>query len=152
MMADGYTRASGKGMYDGRAKRPGNHKFCNACSKQPTGTTRLCCLSHLKLPIKRLGRAGFRKLSRWRCSFKDMVAYQEEVRDPSRIAEVLNRVITQAKRLSAPAQINIPRDYWTQVVDIELPELFLTLSARMAAKTQLQRRQSFCPKQNFRFC
>lgn len=50
-----------------------------------------------------------------------MVAYQEEVRDPIRIAEVLNRVIMNAKRLSAPAQINIPRDIWTQVVDIELP-------------------------------
>jgi sulfoacetaldehyde acetyltransferase len=53
--------------------------------------------------------------------FKDMVAYQEEVRDPTRTAEVLNRVIMQAKRASAPAQINMPRDYWTQVIDIELP-------------------------------
>lgn len=43
------------------------------------------------------------------------------MRDPSRMAEVLNRVILQAKRASAPAQINIPRDYWTQVIDIELP-------------------------------
>src|SRR6187431_456084 len=55
--------------------------------------------------------------------FHDMVCYQEEVRDPSRIAEVLNRVITKAKRLSAPAQINVPRDYWTQVVDINLPAI-----------------------------
>jgi sulfoacetaldehyde acetyltransferase len=53
--------------------------------------------------------------------FKDMVCYQEEVRDPSRVAEVLNRVIIQAHRRSAPAQINMPRDYWTQVVDIDLP-------------------------------
>ena len=53
----------------------------------------------------------------------DMVCYQEEVRDPSRIAEVLNRVITKAKRLSAPAQINVPRDYWTQVIDINLPAI-----------------------------
>ena len=36
--------------------------------------------------------------------FKDMVAYQEEVRDPSRIAEVLNRVISVI-RLSAPAKL-----------------------------------------------
>jgi sulfoacetaldehyde acetyltransferase len=56
-------------------------------------------------------------------AFKDMVAYQEEVRDPTRIAEVLNRVITKAKRMSAPAQINIPRDIWTQVIDINLPEI-----------------------------
>ena len=55
--------------------------------------------------------------------FKDMVAYQEEVRDPSRVAEVLNRVILQAKRASAPAQINMPRDFWTQVIDIDLPEM-----------------------------
>jgi len=55
--------------------------------------------------------------------FRDMVCYQEEVRDPSRIAEVLNRVIIKAKRLSAPAQINVPRDYWTQVIDINLPAI-----------------------------
>ena len=55
--------------------------------------------------------------------FADMVCYQEEVRDPSRIAEVLNRVIEKAWRGSAPAQINVPRDYWTQVVDIELPQV-----------------------------
>ena len=53
--------------------------------------------------------------------FKDMVCYQEEVRDPSRMAEVLNRVIEKAIRGSAPAQINVPRDYWTQVIDIDLP-------------------------------
>jgi sulfoacetaldehyde acetyltransferase len=55
--------------------------------------------------------------------FRDMVCYQEEVRDPSRIAEVLNRVILKAKRLSAPAQINLPRDYWCQVIDVTLPAI-----------------------------
>ena len=29
----------------------------------------------------------------------------------------------QAKRASAPAQLNIPRDYGTQVIDIELPAI-----------------------------
>jgi len=51
------------------------------------------------------------------------VCYQEEVRDPTRMAEVLNRVIAKAIRGSAPAQINVPRDYWTQVIDIELPQI-----------------------------
>ena len=55
--------------------------------------------------------------------FRDMVCYQEEVRDASRVAEVLNRVILKARRLSAPAQINIPRDFWTQVIDIDLPSI-----------------------------
>jgi sulfoacetaldehyde acetyltransferase len=52
-----------------------------------------------------------------------MVAYQEEVLHPARIAEVLNRVIIQAKRASAPTQINVPRDLWTQVIEIELPAI-----------------------------
>jgi sulfoacetaldehyde acetyltransferase len=54
--------------------------------------------------------------------FENCVCYQEEVRDPTRIAEVLNRVIENAWRGSAPAQINVPRDYWTQVIDIDLPQ------------------------------
>ena len=69
-----------------------------------------------------MGQGGFQEVEQM-ALFKDMVAYQEEVRDPTRTAEVLNRVIMQAKRASAPAQINIPRDYWTQVIDIELPEV-----------------------------
>jgi sulfoacetaldehyde acetyltransferase len=67
-----------------------------------------------------IGQGGFQETEQM-ALFKDMVAYQEEVRDPNRIAEVLNRVIMNAKRLSAPAQINVPRDMFTQVVDIELP-------------------------------
>jgi len=54
--------------------------------------------------------------------FRDMVAYQEEVRDPARMAEVLTRVISKAKQASAPAQINVPRDYWTQMIDIDIPD------------------------------
>ena len=56
-------------------------------------------------------------------AFKDMVAYQEELRDATRVAEVLNRVILNAHRASAPAQINVPRDVWTQVIDIDLPAI-----------------------------
>jgi sulfoacetaldehyde acetyltransferase len=71
---------------------------------------------------KTMGQGGFQEVEQM-AVFKDMVAYQEEVRDPSRIAEVLNRVILKAKRASAPAQINVPRDFWTQVVEIELPAI-----------------------------
>ena len=53
--------------------------------------------------------------------FKDCVCYQEELRDPSRITEVLNRVIEKAMRGSAPAQMNIPRDMWCKIVDVEVP-------------------------------
>ena len=69
---------------------------------------------------KTIGQGGFQEVEQMKL-FEDMVAYQEEVRDPSRMAEVLARVISKAHQLSAPAQINIPRDYWTQVIDVELP-------------------------------
>ena len=32
-------------------------------------------------------------------------------------------MILRARRSSAPAQINVPRDFWTHVVDIELPQV-----------------------------
>ena len=70
---------------------------------------------------KTIGQGGFQEVEQM-ALFKDMVCYQEEVRDPTRVAEVLNRVISKAFRGSAPAQINIPRDMWTQVVDIERAE------------------------------
>jgi len=71
---------------------------------------------------KTIGQGGFQEMEQMNL-FADCVAYQEEVRDPSRIAETLNRVILQAKRASGPAQINIPRDFWTQVIDIEMPKV-----------------------------
>ena len=63
---------------------------------------------------KTIGQGGFQEVEQM-ALFEDMVCYQEEVRDPSRMAEVLNRVIEKAWRGSAPAQINVPRDFWTQV-------------------------------------
>merc|ERR1719222_486684 len=69
---------------------------------------------------KTIGQGGFQEVEQM-AMFKDCVCYQEEVRDPTRIPEVLNRVIEEAIRGSAPAQINIPRDMWTEVIDIELP-------------------------------
>jgi sulfoacetaldehyde acetyltransferase len=58
---------------------------------------------------KTIGQGGFQEIEQMKL-FEDMVCYQEEVRDPSRIPEVLNRVIMKAWRGSAPAQINMPRD------------------------------------------
>jgi sulfoacetaldehyde acetyltransferase len=71
---------------------------------------------------KTIGQGGFQEVEQM-AMFRDMVCYQEEVRDASRIAEVLNRVILKAWRGSAPAQINVPRDFWTQIIDIELPQM-----------------------------
>ena len=69
-----------------------------------------------------IGQGGFQEVEQM-ALFRDMVCYQEEVRDPHRTAEVLKSRHHQGQATSAPAQINIPRDYWTQVIDINLPAI-----------------------------
>ena len=121
MSADGYTRATGE--------------MCMAIAQNGPGITNLVTpiktayWNHTPMLLvtpqaanKTIGQGGFQEMEQL-ALFEDIVCYQEEVRDPSRVAEVLNRVIEKARRGSAPAQLNMPRDYWTQVIDIELPQI-----------------------------
>ena len=119
MMADGFTRASGKMSMMVAQNGPGITNFVTPVKTAYWNHTPLLLVTP-QAANKTIGQGGFQEVEQM-ALFKDMVAYQEEVRDASRIAEVLNRVILQAKRASAPAQINVPRDFWTQVVDIDLP-------------------------------
>ncbi|MEZ5715824.1 MAG: sulfoacetaldehyde acetyltransferase [Paracoccaceae bacterium] len=121
MMADGYTRACGKMSMMIAQNGPGITNFVTAVKTAYWNHTPLLLVTP-QAANKTIGQGGFQEVEQM-ALFKDMVAYQEEVRDPSRIAEVLNRVITNAHRASAPAQINVPRDFWTQVIDIDLPEI-----------------------------
>ena len=121
MMADGFTRATGKMSMMVAQNGPGITNFVTPVKTAYWNHTPLLLVTP-QAANKTLGQGGFQEVEQM-ALFEDMVAYQEEVRDPSRIAETLNRVILQAKRASAPAQINIPRDYWTQVIDIELPAI-----------------------------
>ena len=121
MMADGYTRASGKMSMMIAQNGPGITNFVTAVKTAYWNHTPLLLVTP-QAANKTIGQGGFQEVEQM-ALFQDMVAYQEEVRDPTRVAEVLNRVIMNAKRASAPAQINMPRDFWTQVIDIDLPEI-----------------------------
>ena len=121
MMADGYTRASGKMSMMIAQNGPGITNFVTAVKTAYWNHTPLLLVTP-QAANKTIGQGGFQEMEQMRM-FSDCVAYQEEVRDPSRMAEVLNRVILNARRASAPAQINVPRDFWTQVIDIELPAI-----------------------------
>ena len=121
MMADGFTRATGKMSMMVAQNGPGITNFVTPVKTAYWNHTPLLLVTP-QAANKTLGQGGFQEVEQM-ALFKDMVAYQEEVRDPTRIAETLNRVILQAKRASAPAQINIPRDFWTQIIDIELPAI-----------------------------
>ncbi|MEE2945324.1 MAG: sulfoacetaldehyde acetyltransferase [Pseudomonadota bacterium] len=119
MMADGYTRATGKMSMMVAQNGPGITSLVTPIKTAYWNHTPLLIVTP-QAANKTIGQGGFQEVEQM-ALLEDMVAYQEEVRDPTRMAEVLNRVILQAKRASAPAQINVPRDFWTQVIDIELP-------------------------------
>ncbi len=121
MMADGFTRSTGKMSMMVAQNGPGITNFVTPVKTAYWNHTPLLLVTP-QAANKTIGQGGFQEVEQM-ALFKDMVCYQEEVRDPSRIAETLNRVIMEAKRASAPAQINIPRDFWTQVVDLNIPEI-----------------------------
>ena len=121
MMADGYTRATGRMSMAIAQNGPGITNFVTPVKTAYWNHTPLLLVTP-QAANRTIGQGGFQEIEQMKL-FEDMVCYQEEVRDPSRMAEVLNRVIEKAVRGSAPAQINVPRDYWTQVIDIELPQV-----------------------------
>jgi sulfoacetaldehyde acetyltransferase len=118
-ICDGYTRATGKIAMAIAQNGPGITNFVTPIKTAYWNHTPMLLVTP-QAANRTIGQGGFQEVEQM-ALFRDMVCYQEEVRDPARIAEVLNRVILKALRLSAPAQINVPRDYWTQVIDITLP-------------------------------
>ena len=121
MSADGYTRATGKMSMAITQNGPGITNMVTPIITAYWNHTPLLLVTP-QAANKTIGQGGFQEIKQM-AMFEDCVCYQEEVRDASRIAEVLNRVILKAFRGSAPAQINVPRDYWTQVIDIDLPQV-----------------------------
>ncbi len=120
MSADGYTRATGNMSMAIAQNGPGITNFVTPIKTAYWNHTPMLLVTP-QAANKTIGQGGFQEIQQM-ALFQDMVCYQEEVRDPSRIAEVLNRVIEKAWRGCGPAQINVPRDYWTHVIDIELPQ------------------------------
>jgi sulfoacetaldehyde acetyltransferase len=121
MTADGYSRVTGKMCMAIAQNGPGITNFVTPIKTAYWNHTPLLLVTP-QAANKTIEQGGFQEIKQM-ALFADIVCYQEEVRDPSRIAEVLNRVIEKAWRGSAPAQINVPRDYWTHVIDIELPRV-----------------------------
>jgi sulfoacetaldehyde acetyltransferase len=121
LICDGYTRATGKMAMAIAQNGPGVTGFVTAIKTAYWNHTPMLLVTP-QAANRTMGQGGFQEVPQM-ALFQDMVCYQEEVRDPSRMAEVLNRVIEKAWRGSAPAQINVPRDYFTQVIDIDLPQI-----------------------------
>ena len=118
-MCDGFTRANGRIAMCIGQNGPGITNLVTPVKTAYWNHSPMLLVTP-QAANKTIGQGGFQEVPQM-ALFEDMVCYQEEVRDASRVAEVLNRVIEQALRRSAPAQINVPRDVWTQTIDIELP-------------------------------
>ena len=72
---------------------------------------------------KTIGQGGFQEIKQM-AMFEDCVCYQEEVRDANAYrGSPEPRHFESDAVARAPAQINVPRDFWTQVIDIELPQI-----------------------------
>jgi sulfoacetaldehyde acetyltransferase len=121
LICDGYTRTTGKMAMAIAQNGPGITGFVTAVKTAYWNHTPMLLVTP-QAANKTIGQGGFQEVEQM-ALFKDMVCYQEEVRHATRVGEVLNRVIEKAIRGSAPAQINVPRDFWTQVIDIELPQI-----------------------------
>ncbi|WP_102960469.1 sulfoacetaldehyde acetyltransferase [Mangrovicella endophytica] len=121
LMCDGFIRSTGKMAMAIAQNGPGVTGFVTAVKTAYWNHTPMLLVTP-QAANRTIGQGGFQEMEQMRL-FADCVCYQEEVRDPSRIPEVLNRVILKAWHSSAPAQINIPRDMWTQVIDVELPQI-----------------------------
>ncbi|WP_114389379.1 sulfoacetaldehyde acetyltransferase [Notoacmeibacter marinus] len=121
LMCDGFIRATGKMAMAIAQNGPGVTGFVTPIKTAYWNHTPMLLITP-QAANKTIGQGGFQEMEQMRL-FADAVCYQEEVRDPSRIPEVLNRVIMKAWRGSAPAQMNIPRDMWTQIIDVELPQI-----------------------------
>jgi sulfoacetaldehyde acetyltransferase len=121
LICDGYTRVTGEMAMAIAQNGPGVTGFVTAVKTAYWNHTPMLLVTP-QAANRTIGQGGFQEVDQM-AMFEEMVCYQEEVRDPVRVAEVLNRVIGKAWRGSAPAQINVPRDYWTQVIDIELPRI-----------------------------
>ena len=121
LMCDGYIRTTGKMAMAIAQNGPGVTGFVTPVKTAYWNHTPMLLITP-QAANKTIGQGGFQEMEQMRL-FADCVCYQEEVRDASRIPEVLNRVIMKAWRGSAPAQMNVPRDMWTQVIDVELPQM-----------------------------
>ena len=91
IMADGYTRSTGKIAMCIAQNGPGITNFVTSVKTAYWNHTPMLLVTP-QAANKTIGQGGFQEVEQM-ALFRDMVCYQEEVRDPSRVAEVLNRVI-----------------------------------------------------------
>ena len=122
-MADGYTRASGEMAVCIAQNGPGITNFVTAVAAAYWNHTPMLVITP-ETATKTQGLGGFQE-TRQLPYFEEITCHQETLAHASRTVETLNRCFQRARQHSAPVQLNIPRDMFCQVIDVELPEPIL---------------------------
>ena len=119
-MADGYTRANGEVAVIIAQNGPGITNFVTAVAAAYWNHTPMI-VGTPETATKTQGLGGFQE-TRQLPYFEEITCHQETLAHPTRMVETLNRCFQRARQHSAPVQCNIPRDMFTHVIDVDLPE------------------------------
>ena len=122
-MADGYSRAGGEMAVCIAQNGPGITNFVTAVAAAYWNHTPMLVVTP-ETAAKTQGLGGFQE-TRQLPYFEEITCHQETLAHPARMVESLSRCFQRARQHSAPVQFNIPRDMFTQVIDVEIPEPIL---------------------------
>lgn len=122
-MADGYTRAGGEVAVCIAQNGPGITNFVTAVAAAYWNHTPMIVVTP-ETASKTQGLGGFQE-TRQLPAFEEITCHQETLAHPSRMVETLTRCFQRARQHSAPVQFNVPRDMFSQVIDVEIPDPIL---------------------------
>ncbi len=122
-MADGYSRAGGEIPVCIAQNGPGITNFVTAVAAAYWNHTPMVVVTP-ETGAKTQGLGGFQE-TRQLPYFEEITCHQETLAHPSRMVESLSRCFQRARQHSAPVQFNVPRDMFSQVIEVAIPEPIL---------------------------
>jgi len=119
-MADGYSRVSGRhGVVIGQ-NGPGISNCVTAIAAAYWAHSTVVIVTP-ESGTMGMGLGGFQEANQLPM-FQEFTKYQGHVNNPHRMAEITARCFDRAMSEMAPAQLNIPRDYFYGEIDVEIAE------------------------------
>ncbi len=118
-MADGYSRVSGKhGVVIGQ-NGPGISNCVTAVAAAYWAHSPVVLITP-EAGTMGMGLGGFQEANQLPM-FQEFTKYQAHVNNPARMAELTGRCFDRAMSEMAPAQLNIPRDFFYGDIDVQIP-------------------------------
>ncbi len=119
-MADGYSRVSGRhGLVIGQ-NGPGISNCVTAIAAAYWAHSPVVIVTP-ETGTMGIGLGGFQEANQLPM-FQEFTKYQGHVNNPNRMAEITGRCFDRAMSEMAPAQLNIPRDYFYGEIDVDIPQ------------------------------